>query len=163
MPVLDLEDVDTMPLRPGTDLASPVSPGSRQPRVSIIQREGGLPDTLTVSSIKFTIPKVERQILSDINFSVQSGEMLAIMGPSGAGKTTLLDVMALEAHAGISEGCVQLNGHDMSTKVFTEQCALVGSRIRCGHILRAGSTLILQSTCQLLGVLKRRQRSWSCV
>ena len=144
MPVLDLEDVDTMPLRPGTDLASPVSPGSRQPRVSIIQREGGLPDTLTVSSIKFTIPKVERQILSDINFSVstcvptphtalsflvivqvQSGEMLAIMGPSGAGKTTLLDVMALEAHAGISEGCVQLNGHDMSTKVFTEQCALV--------------------------------------
>jgi len=125
MPVLDLEDVDTMPLRPGTDLASPTSPGSRQPRVSIIQREGGLPDTLTVSSIKFTIPKVERQILSDINFSVQSGEMLAIMGPSGAGKTTLLDVMALEAHAGISEGCVQLNGHDMSTKVFTEQCALV--------------------------------------
>ena len=143
MPVLDREDVDTIPLQPCTDLASPKSPGPRQRLTSIMSREGALPDLLTVSSIKFNIPKVERQILTDINFSVsacvpashtalsmvivqvQSGEMLAIMGPSGAGKTTLLDVMALEAHAGISEGCVQLNGHDMSTKVFTEQCALV--------------------------------------
>ena len=32
----------------------------------------------------------EKQILADVNFSVQKGEILAIVGPNGAGKTTTL-------------------------------------------------------------------------
>ncbi|MBR5126659.1 MAG: ATP-binding cassette domain-containing protein [Oscillospiraceae bacterium] len=34
--------------------------------------------------------KKEREILRSVNFSVDSGEILAILGPNGAGKTTLL-------------------------------------------------------------------------
>jgi len=34
------------------------------------------------------------QVLSDISFSVYSGEILGIIGPNGAGKTTLMECMA---------------------------------------------------------------------
>ena len=34
------------------------------------------------------------QALSNINFSVEQGEYVAIMGESGSGKTTLLNILA---------------------------------------------------------------------
>lgn len=36
----------------------------------------------------------ERQILRDINFSVEEGEILVLLGPSGCGKSTILNIIA---------------------------------------------------------------------
>lgn len=38
----------------------------------------------------FAYPHGERSVLNDINFSLDTGDVLAILGPNGAGKTTLL-------------------------------------------------------------------------
>ncbi len=38
----------------------------------------------------FRYNKKEDDVLSDVNFDVKSGEILAVLGPNGAGKTTLL-------------------------------------------------------------------------
>ena len=59
--------------------------------------------------------------LKDINFSVEEGEYVAVMGESGSGKTTLLNILAtLDRPTG---GTVLLNGEDIqkiSDKVLTE-------------------------------------------
>ena len=51
------------------------------------------------------------QALSDVSFSVEKGEYVAIMGESGSGKTTLLNILAaLDKPSG---GTVLLNGRDI--------------------------------------------------
>lgn len=53
----------------------------------------------------------ELTILQDINFTVHSGEALAITGASGSGKTTLLGLLAgLDTP---SEGSVRIDGQDI--------------------------------------------------
>jgi putative ABC transport system ATP-binding protein len=52
------------------------------------------------------------QALSNVNFSVEQGEYVAIMGESGSGKTTLLNILAALDRP--SSGQVLLNGKELS-------------------------------------------------
>ena len=54
--------------------------------------------------------KVPYTALSDINFGVDAGEFVAIMGPSGSGKSTLLNVISTIDHP--TSGIVSINGED---------------------------------------------------
>ena len=46
-------------------------------------------------NVKAIRKKYEKnQVLSDVTFSVRSGEMVALIGPNGCGKSTLLQIMA---------------------------------------------------------------------
>ena len=51
------------------------------------------------------------QALSNVNFSVEQGEYVAIMGESGSGKTTLLNILAALDRP--TSGQVLLNGKDL--------------------------------------------------
>lgn len=51
-----------------------------------------------------------QQVLNNVSFGINSGQMLAIMGNSGSGKTTLLDVIACRTEGGgLISGDVYLN------------------------------------------------------
>lgn len=53
------------------------------------------------------------EALKNVNFSVEKGEYVAIMGESGSGKTTLLNILAALDRA--TEGTVLLDGMNLST------------------------------------------------
>lgn len=55
----------------------------------------GLNITLKNINKSFFIEKKEFKILKDINLSLESGQITALIGPSGSGKTTLLQIAGL--------------------------------------------------------------------
>ena len=61
------------------------------------------------------------QALSDVNFTVEKGEYVAIMGESGSGKTTLLNILA-----GLDKptsGSVLLDGKDLASIKESDRAA----------------------------------------
>ena len=86
---------------------------------------------LTVKNVKkiYTtrFGSVKVQALNDVNFSVEEGEYVAIMGESGSGKTTLLNILASLDTA--TSGKVLLNGQELSKVSQKDLCAF-----RRGHL-----------------------------
>lgn len=64
---------------------------------------------------------VKVKALHDVNFSVEEGEYVAIMGESGSGKTTLLNILASLDRA--TSGKVLLRGKDLAEIRQKELCA----------------------------------------
>lgn len=58
--------------------------------------------------------------LDEVNFSVEKGEFVAIMGPSGSGKSTLMNIIGLLDHP--THGTYMLNGRS-AAKLRTNQRA----------------------------------------
>jgi putative ABC transport system ATP-binding protein len=68
---------------------------------------------IEVTALNKTVTDTSGQlhILTDINFNVQTGSTLAIVGASGSGKSTLLGLLAGLDHP--TSGSVNLNGTDI--------------------------------------------------
>ena len=62
--------------------------------------------------------KITTEALKGVNFSVEKGEFISIMGESGAGKTTLLNIIATLDKA--TSGTVVLNEQDTNSLKDTE-------------------------------------------
>jgi len=67
---------------------------------------------LSVNHLSFTYPsRADQEVLCDVSFELNRGEMVALVGPSGAGKSTLFDLL-LRFYDPLA-GSITLNGIDL--------------------------------------------------
>ncbi|HIW80718.1 MAG TPA: ABC transporter ATP-binding protein [Candidatus Acetatifactor stercoripullorum] len=70
----------------------------------------------------YVVNKRQNNVLKNVNFFVESGEMVAIMGPSGSGKSTLL--YTVSGMDGATGGTVLFGGRDITRLKAKELTAL---------------------------------------
>jgi subfamily B ATP-binding cassette protein MsbA len=87
-----LDTKPTVVSRPGARMAQGIHEGIDFDHVSFRYGQGG-------------------DVLSDVNFTVRAGEVVALVGPSGAGKSTLADLVARFYDP--TEGAIRLDGKDL--------------------------------------------------
>ncbi|MDX8406775.1 MAG: ATP-binding cassette domain-containing protein, partial [Mariprofundaceae bacterium] len=80
--------------------------------------------------VGLTYPGQDKPVLSDVNFQVQAGEVVALVGRSGAGKTSLVNLVPRFMDA--TCGSVRIDGYDvrdLTQQSLRSQMALVTQEI----------------------------------
>ncbi len=68
--------------------------------------------SLQLDQVGFSYPtRPEQKVIDTVSFSVQPGEMVALVGPSGAGKSTLFDL--IQRFYDPTEGSLRMCGQDL--------------------------------------------------
>ena len=75
-------------------------------------------------NVSFSYSKNGERVLSNISFSVESGQTLGIIGPTGSGKTTL--VKLLPRLYELDEGSILINGIDLKSMDINELRQSIG-------------------------------------
>jgi len=89
------------------------------------------------------------QVLKEVSFSVEPGEIFVLMGPSGSGKSVLLrHVIGLESP---TSGRVTIDGHDATSKESRE-------RVRMALVFQAGALFNSLSVYDNLALYLREHR-----
>jgi putative ABC transport system ATP-binding protein len=96
------------------------------------------PPVIYGEGINFSFGQAElrKQILFEIQFQIQPGEVVLLMGPSGSGKTTLLTLIA--GLRTLQEGQLNVLGHSLAGATDEELLAL---RRKIGFIFQAHNLL----------------------
>ena len=70
---------------------------------------------ITVEGLSFRYPQAERPVLQEVNFNIEPGELVLVIGPSGSGKSTLLrclNGLVPHFHGGTYAGSVVVDGRN---------------------------------------------------
>lgn len=76
---------------------------------------------LTVENL--SVSRQKRQILHDVSFTVQKGELVGLIGPNGAGKSTLMRAILGQLP---SSGIININGHEAATITAQQRSRQLG-------------------------------------
>ena len=85
---------------------------------------------IEVRNLSFRYPDTDKQVLKDISFSVEPGQMVALVGRSGSGKSTLANLIPRFYHH--SEGDILLDGvpiQALTLRSLRRQIALVSQNV----------------------------------
>ena len=85
---------------------------------------------IQIENLTFRYPSSEKDVLSQINLEIKSGETVALVGSSGSGKTTLANL--IPRFYSPEHGEISLDGeslHAISLKSLRDQIALVSQEV----------------------------------
>lgn len=112
---------------------------------------------MTLTGIGVT--KGQSPIVSNIDMTIQPGELLMLVGPNGAGKSTLLSLLA-----GLSEpsqGTLSIQGrlaHTLTRQEWADVVAFVPQLTNMGFPLTVEEVIALGDMGHSQGVVQRRRR-----
>lgn len=92
-------------------------------------KEVSLASLESVASLSKTRSK---QVLNDVNFEVEPGQMVALVGPSGAGKTTISQLVGRLYDA--TDGEVKINNVDVKNATQSSLRSLIGMVTQDAHL-----------------------------
>ncbi len=83
----------------------------------------GVKGDVSMEHVKFSYT-ADRQLITDMNIDVKSGESIAIVGPTGAGKTTIVNL--LMRFYEIDGGVIKIDGEDITNYTRNDLRSLYG-------------------------------------
>jgi putative ABC transport system ATP-binding protein len=110
---------------------------------------------LVVSGLSKRHPNAPRAVFQDVNFSVDAGHIVALVGESGVGKSTLLNCIAGLESADV--GSVHIDAQNMMTLNEAERARLRGQRV--GFVFQAFHVLPTLTVAQNIAVPLLLQRA----
>ena len=72
-------------------------------------------DSVCINNVSFRYPDTDKDVLSDINFAINKGDKVGIIGSSGSGKTTLVDLIM--GYWKATEGSITVDGNDIHSNL----------------------------------------------
>lgn len=85
----------------------------------------GFHEAIAFDHVSFRYPDGSRQILSDIELTIEKGKTVAIVGVSGAGKSTLVDLIPRFFDTG--SGTIRIDGKDIRNVRLSDLRSLIGN------------------------------------
>jgi ATP-binding cassette subfamily B protein len=86
----------------------------------------------SLESVAVTDSGRSAQVLHDVSFRIEPGQMVALVGPSGAGKTTIS--MLPTRMYDVQAGAVRVGGHDVRDLTLSSLTAAIGAVTQEAHL-----------------------------
>ncbi len=85
---------------------------------------GGFQHQIEYKNVSFYYREAEKQVLANINLTVEKGKIVALVGASGAGKSTIADL--LPRFYDVTEGAILIDGMDIRDLKVKDLRSLMG-------------------------------------
>lgn len=101
---------------PKEEMMQPISP--------LGSGAGGFQHQIEYKNVSFYYREAEKQILANINLTIEKGKIVALVGASGAGKSTIADL--LPRFYDVTEGAILIDGVDIRDLKVKDLRSLMG-------------------------------------